>query len=237
MSLTGARVLIVGGTSGIGRAVGEAVAARGASPILVSRRHSSVERATSEIPGSEGRTCDLTDPDSVASLAQLGPIDHLVFTAGEPLSLVPLADLNRNTVEAFFATRFYGALDVVRTVAPQLKPGGSVTLTTGTASDRPGVGWILGTTVCGATDALTRALAIELAPIRVNAISPGVIRSPLWSGLDEDSREGFYQSIEDSLPLRRVGEVEDVALAYVYAMEQRHGTGSIIRVDGGTVLV
>ena len=160
-----------------------------------------------------------------------------MFTAGEPLALVPLEDLDRKTIEGFFATRFYGALEVVRQVSPMIGEGGSVTLTTGTASDRPGAGWILGATVCGAIDALTRALAVELAPLRVNAISPGVIRSPLWSALADGDREALYESVRDAVPLHRVGEVDDVALAYVYAMEQQHGTGSIIRVDGGTVLV
>jgi NAD(P)-dependent dehydrogenase (short-subunit alcohol dehydrogenase family) len=237
MVLTDARVLIIGGTSGIGLAVGSAVAAMGATPILVSRRPDSVAAAVAAVAGSEGRVCDLSDAASIAALTEAGPVDHLVFTAGEPLSLVPLADLGRATVEQFFATRFYGAIEAVRQLAPVIRPEGSITLTTGTAGDRPGAGWILGATVCGAIDALTRALAVELAPLRVNAVSPGVIRSPLWSGLADGDREGLYDSVRDALPLHRVGEVEDVALAYVYAMQQRHGTGSIIRVDGGTVLV
>lgn len=235
--LDGNRVLIVGGTSGIGLAVGEAVAARGATPILVSRKASSVEAALEKVPGSEGRACDLLAPSAVAGLIEVGPIDHLVFTAGEPLSLMALEDLERSVVEAFFATRFYGALEVVRHVAPVIRAGGSITLTTGTASDRPGSGWVLGATVCGAIDALTRALAVELAPLRVNAVSPGVIRSPLWSGIPDADRDAFYESVSSGLPLERVGEVSDVAHAYVYAMEQQHGTGAIIRVDGGTVLV
>lgn len=237
MHLAGSRVLIIGGTSGIGLAVGAAVAARGATPILVSRRAESVAAATAKVPGSEGRTCDLADPASLATLVEDGPIDHLVFTAGEPLGLVPLTDLARGTVERFFDTRFFGALAAVRQLAPAIRRGGSITLTSGTAGDRPGAGWILGATVCGAIDALTRALAVELAPLRVNAVSPGVVRSPLWSEMSDTDRDGFYESVRGSLLLKRIAEVEDVALAYVYAMEQRHGTGSIIRVDGGTVLV
>ncbi|KRC66111.1 short-chain dehydrogenase [Aeromicrobium sp. Root236] len=238
MNIAGTRVLIVGGTSGIGLAVARAVLERGATPIVVSRREHSVASALASLPGAEGGTCNLEDPDQVASLSHAyGPLDHLVFTAGEPLSLVPLADLSREIIQGFFATRFLGAIDVTRSVAPVLRAGGSITLTTGTASDRPGPGWLLGATVCGATDALTRTLALELAPLRVNAVSPGVIRSPLWSALDDDARQGFYDATSNALPVNRVGEVEDVALAYVYAMEQQHGTGTILRVDGGTVLV
>jgi NAD(P)-dependent dehydrogenase (short-subunit alcohol dehydrogenase family) len=238
VELSGARVLIVGGTSGIGLAVARAVLERGATPIVVSRRPASVRSALEELPGAEGGVCDLTDYSQVAALGNdFGPLDHLVFTAGEPLALVPLADLTRAAVQDFFGTRFYGAIDVIRAVAPVLRPGGSITLTTGTASDRPGPGWLLGATVCGATDALTRTLALELAPLRVNAVSPGVIRSPLWSSLNDHDRQEFFDSAGHALPLNRVGEVEDVARAYVYAMEQQHGTGTILRVDGGTVLV
>lgn len=238
MQLAGQRVLIVGGTSGIGLAVARAVLERGATPIVVSRKEASVRAAVESLPGSEGGVCDLTDYSQVSALASTyGPIDHLVFTAGEPLSLVPLADLTRDVIQDFFGTRLYGAIDVVRAVAPVMSPGGSITLTTGTAGDRPGAGWLLGATVCGATDALTRTLALELAPLRVNAVSPGVIRSPLWAGLDDAARQEFFDASAAALPLSRVGEAEDVALAYVYAMEQQHGTGAILRVDGGTVLV
>jgi NAD(P)-dependent dehydrogenase (short-subunit alcohol dehydrogenase family) len=117
-----------------------------------------------------------------------------------------------------------------------LRPGGSITLTSGTAGDRPGAGWALGASVCGAMSALTRALAVELAPVRVNAVAPGVVRSPLWSGMSEQDRAAMYNDVAAAVPLGRVAEVDDVALAYVYAMEQVHGTGIVITVDGGTVL-
>jgi NAD(P)-dependent dehydrogenase (short-subunit alcohol dehydrogenase family) len=238
MSISGSRVLVVGGTSGIGLAVATAVAERGATPIVASRRAASVETALAALPaGAEGATVDLTDEASVAALAQQhAPFDHVAFTAGEPLELVPLRDLTSDIVRSFFETRFLGAIAVVRAVAPLLRPGGSITLTSGTAGDRPGAGWALGASVCGAMSALTRALAVELAPVRVNAVAPGVVRSPLWSGMSEQDRAAMYDGVAAAVPLSRVAEVEDVALAYVYAMEQVHGTGIVITVDGGTVL-
>jgi NAD(P)-dependent dehydrogenase (short-subunit alcohol dehydrogenase family) len=238
MSISGSRVLVVGGTSGIGLAVATAVAERGATPIVASRRAASVETALAALPaGAEGATVDLTDEASVAALAQQhAPFDHVVFTAGEPLELVPLRDLTSDVVRAFFETRFLGAVAVVRAVAPVLRPGGSITLTSGTAGDRPGAGWALGASVCGAMNGLTRALAVELAPVRVNAVAPGVVRSPLWSGMSEQDRAAMYDDVAAAVPLGRVAEVEDAALAYVYAMEQVHGTGIVITVDGGTVL-
>ena len=238
MSLVNARVLIVGGTSGIGLAVAHAVAARGATPIVASRRQSSVDAALDKLPtGAVGAAVDVSDPGSIGSLIRGNePIDHLVYTAGEPLELIPLAELTSDVARRFFQTRYLGALAVVRSAAPLLHAGASITLTSGTAAERPGVGWALGASICGAMNALTKALAVELAPIRVNAVAPGVVRSPLWSGMPEADRESMYRDLARTLPLGRVGEVEDVALAYVYAMEQAHGTGTVVTVDGGTVL-
>jgi NAD(P)-dependent dehydrogenase (short-subunit alcohol dehydrogenase family) len=239
MTLERKRILVVGGTSGIGLAIASAVARRGATPIVVSRRQSSVDRALASLPtGTEGSTVDLGDQASIAALADaVGPVDHLAFTAGEPLELIPLADLTPDRVSCFFQTRYMGAVSVVRAFAPRIPKDGSITLTSGTAADRPGAGWALGASVCGAMNGLTRALAVELAPIRVNAVSPGVLRSPLWASLSETDREAMYAQAGAQLPVGRVGEVEDAALAYVYAMEQQHATGTILTVDGGTVLV
>jgi NAD(P)-dependent dehydrogenase (short-subunit alcohol dehydrogenase family) len=238
MDLTDTRVLIVGGTSGIGLATAKAVAARGATPIVVSRNSSSVESALEELGGTaEGTTVDLADADSVAALAaRVGAIDHLVYTAGEPLSLRYLADITPDIAQSFFATRYVGALTVLRAIVPSIRPGGSITLTSGSAGDRPGAGWALGASICGAINSLTRALAIELAPLRVNAIAPGVLRSPLWSGMTETEREAMYDSVGATLPLGRVGDVDDVAEAFVYAMTQSYGTGVVLPVDGGTVI-
>ncbi|HEY2176246.1 MAG TPA: SDR family oxidoreductase [Mycobacteriales bacterium] len=238
MSISGSRVLIVGGTSGIGLAVATAVVERGATPIVASRRPASVDTALAALPEkAEGATVDLTDEASVMALVQQhAPLDHVVYTAGEPLELVPLRDLTPDIVRSFFETRFLGAIAVVRAVAPLLRAGASITLTSGTAGDRPGAGWALGASVCGAMSALTRALAVELAPVRVNAVAPGVVRSPLWAGMSEQDRAAMYDDVAAATPLGRVAEVEDVALAYVYAMQQVHGTGIVITVDGGTVL-
>jgi NAD(P)-dependent dehydrogenase (short-subunit alcohol dehydrogenase family) len=238
MSISGSRVLIVGGTSGIGLAVATAVVERGATPIVASRRPASVDTALAALPEkAEGATVDLTDEASVVALVQQhAPLDHVVYTAGEPLELVPLRDLTPDIVRSFFETRFLGAIAVVRAVAPLLRAGASITLTSGTAGDRPGAGWALGASVCGAMSALTRALAVELAPVRVNAVAPGVVRSPLWAGMSEQDRAAMYDDVAAAIPLGRVAEVEDVALAYVYAMQQVHGTGIVITVDGGTVL-
>ena len=238
MNLKNARVLVIGGTSGIGLGVASAVAERGATPIVVSRRQSSVDRALAELPeGTRGATVDLTDQSALDRLAaDIGDIEHLVFTAGEPLELVGFTDLTADVIGRFFRTRYVGALSAVRAFAPRITAGGSITLTSGTAAERPGLG-VLPASVCGAMNALTKALAFELAPLRVNAVAPGVVRSPLWDVLSEKDRQAMYDQAAQQLPLGRVGEVGDAAQAYVYCMEQEFGTGIVLTVDGGTTLV
>ncbi|HET6733543.1 SDR family oxidoreductase [Mycobacterium sp.] len=238
MSLKNARVLVIGGTSGIGLGVADATAERGATPIVVSRRQSSVDRALARLPAqARGATVDLTDPASLDRLAEdIGGIEHLVFTAGESLELAPVADLTPDIVNQFFQTRFVGALSAVQVFAPRITAGGSITLTSGTAAEQPGFG-ALPVSLCGAMNALTKALAFELAPIRVNAVAPGVVRTPLWDAMSDADRRSMYDQAAQQLPLGRIGEVADAARAYLYCMEQEFGTGTVVTVDGGTILV
>jgi NAD(P)-dependent dehydrogenase (short-subunit alcohol dehydrogenase family) len=239
MNLTDQRVIVLGGTSGIGLATAALAAGQGAEVVVVSSNPDSVERALGSLPsGAQGQVADLTDAAAVSSLfARLGPFDHLAYTAGDPLALMPLDDLDLERARSFFTLRYFGALIAVTAAVPQLRPGGSVVLTTGTAGDRPDPGWAVPASICGAVNSLVRAMAVELAPIRVNAVSPGRIRSPLWSGMDEADREAMFAQIASTIPLGRAGEVEDAAEAYVYLMKQRFATGTIATVDGGSVLV
>ena len=110
-------------------------------------------------------------------------------------------------------------------------------MTTGAAGRRPRKGWTLAASICGAMEALTRALAVELAPIRVNAVCPGVVRTELWNDMTEPDRDALYRNIAQSLPVGRVGEPEDLAHAYLYLMREGYSTGQVIVVDGGAVLV
>jgi NAD(P)-dependent dehydrogenase (short-subunit alcohol dehydrogenase family) len=238
MDLHGQRVVVLGGTSGIGKAAAKAAAGRGAEVTVVSRRQASTEQALTDLPpGTHARTADLTDPGQTRRLFEdLGSIDHLVFTAGEPLALMKLHELDLDKAREFFSLRYFGALWAVHVAAPQLRPGGSITLTTGIAGHRPGPGWAVAASICGAIESLTRALAVELAPIRVNAVSPGVVRSPLWAPMSEASREELYRNTAASIPAGRVGEADDIAQAYLFFITQPFATGSVLTVDGGTVL-
>jgi len=153
MSMTGNRVLLVGGTSGLGLAVARAVAERGAQPIVASRRQASVDRAVSSLPaGAAGYTVDIASEDSLAQLVSTaGAVDHLVYTAGEALQLTHLADLTPEVIRRFWETRYIGAISVVRAVVipGALKEGGSIVLTGGNAGQRPAPGWALAASISG----------------------------------------------------------------------------------------
>jgi NAD(P)-dependent dehydrogenase (short-subunit alcohol dehydrogenase family) len=234
MDMNKQRVVVFGGTSGIGYATAKAAAGQGADVVVVSSSPDRVSAAARTLDVA-GEVVDLADPTAVDEFfTRLGDLDHLVYTAGEPLSLMPVATLDMDSARSFFGLRYFGALNAVRAAVPHLRAAGSITLTTGTAADRPLPGWSVASSICGAIDSLTRALAVELAPIRVNAVKPGVTRSPLWGS--GEAVEALYDETAKALPLGRVGEVTDVAAAYLYLICQPFTTGTVITVDGGALL-
>jgi NAD(P)-dependent dehydrogenase (short-subunit alcohol dehydrogenase family) len=239
MTINKARVVILGGTSGIGLATAQAAAAAGATVVVASSRQSSVDRALAVLPdGSEGTVLNVGDSAALrAFFDRVGPFDHLVYTAGENLSLVTLEDYDIDAARTFFDLRFFSAVEAAHFAVPHLNEGGSIVFMSGSAAIRPGAGWMLGAAVSAAAIAVTKALAIELAPIRVNAIAPGVVRSPLWESMSTDDQGAMYDGLAASLPLGRVAEVEDVAKSIVYALDQNYTTGTVTVIDGGSVLV
>jgi NAD(P)-dependent dehydrogenase (short-subunit alcohol dehydrogenase family) len=239
MSLTGKRVVIIGGTSGIGLATAHAAVDAGAEVVIASSRQSSIDAALGELSaGTTGHTLDVLDGAAVqAFFEKVGDFDHLAYTAGEPLSLLAVDGLDIDRARGFFEVRFFGALNAVSAAAQHIRPGGSITLTSGSARTRPGAGWSVASSLCGATTSLAGALAVELAPVRVNVVEPGIIRSPLWSGMSAEDQQAMYQQQAAVLPVGRVGEVDDVARAFLYSMTQSFVTGTSIPVDGGALLV
>jgi NAD(P)-dependent dehydrogenase (short-subunit alcohol dehydrogenase family) len=239
MTLSGKRIVLLGGTSGIGFATAEMAAREGAAIIVASSRRESVDRAVSRLPeGTEGDALDLSNEEQVqAFFDRIGAFDHLVFTAGETLRLEELSTISVEQARQFLDLRFWGAFMAAKYGSKQIRPGGSIVLSSGSAGRRPHKGWTVAASICGATEALTRALAVELAPIRVNAVCPGVVRSELWRSMSEEDREAMYQGIGQALLVGRVGEVHDLAQAYFYLMREGYSTGQVIVVDGGTTLV
>jgi NAD(P)-dependent dehydrogenase (short-subunit alcohol dehydrogenase family) len=233
------RIAILGGTSGLGLATAKAAAAEGAAVVVASATERRVESALAALPrNAEGHVVDLLDPGALTSFFdRIGALDHLVFTAGESLQLGAVAETPVEDARRALELRVWGAYDAVRFGAPRLRPGGSIVLTSGTAGPRPSAGWGVGALICSGMEGMARALALELAPVRVNVVRPGVIRTELWGSLGAEAVEGLYRETAGSLPVARVGEAEDAAAAYLFAMANPYATGSVISVDGGALLV
>jgi len=239
MTLKDKRVVVLGGSSGIGLAAAQAAADDGADVIIASSRQARIDQALAMLPpGVQGHVVDLADEDEVAALfKRLGAFDHLVFTAGEALQLGSLVSTDVEAARRFFGLRYWGAYTAAKYGSTHIRAGGSIVFTSGIAGQRPRPGWALGASICSAMEGLTRALAVELGPIRVNIVSPGVVRTPLWSSMTEAEREALYAETGKQLPVGHVGEAAEIAEAYLYLMRQTYATGQVLVVDGGAVLV
>jgi NAD(P)-dependent dehydrogenase (short-subunit alcohol dehydrogenase family) len=237
--LSNQRVVLLGGSSGIGLALAQQVVAQGATAIIASSNADRVRQAVATLNGkAEGHTLDLSKEQDIQSFFQnIGDFDHLVFTAGDTLQLNELVATDLNKARHAFELRYWSVLAAVKHASKHIREGGSIVLTTGIAGERPHKGWTLAASVCGAIVSLTRALAVELAPIRVNAVSPGVVRTNLWRNMQEHERQGMYESVGKTLLVRRVGEACEIAQAYLFLMQEGYSTGQTVVVDGGGVLV
>jgi NAD(P)-dependent dehydrogenase (short-subunit alcohol dehydrogenase family) len=239
MTLQDKRVVVLGGTAGIGLAVAQAAAAAGAQLVIASSSQARVARALGSLPAhTVGRALDLADERALRDFFDgVGAFDHLVFTAGERLRLTPLAATELGEARRRFDLRYWGALAAAQHAVPRLRAGGSIVFTGGSAAKRAPSGWSVAASICGAMEALTRALAVELAPIRVNLVAPGLVRTELWAELPDDDREALFRAYGQKLPVGRVGEPADVAQTYLSLMSNGYTSGQIVTVDGGGVLV
>ena len=236
MSLRDQRVVVIGGTSGIGLAVAKAALAEGAKVIVGSSSERKVGAAKDKVPGAEALAIDVKDEAKVeAFFSAVGPFDHLVFTAGDWASFGggPIATLDIAGAGAGFAVRFWGAITAIKHASKQIREGGSITVTNGMIAHKPRKGAAISTAMAGAVEHLTLALSVELAPTRVNCVCPGLVRTGIWNGIPEEQREERFKKMTERLPIKRICEPEECAEAYLYLMRGGYTTGQVLRVDGG----
>lgn len=229
------KVVILGGTSGFGLATARAAADAGAHVVIASRSQANVDKALAELPsGVTGATADVTDEASLNRFfSELHGLDHLVITAGDT---APAFNPTSRQARQAFEVRFWGLYLSTKAAAAHIRPGGSITLTNGIVAIRPWKGWALTSAVAGAIESLTRGLALDLAPIRVNAVCAGVVKTPLWSGMSDEDREFMYSDTAKKLPVGRIGQPQDIAETYLYLMQSEFTTGQIVVIDGGAVI-
>lgn len=237
MKLSGKKIAIIGGTSGIGLAVARAAIEEGAQAFVGSSNAAKVDAAKADVgEGISGTAIDVTDEASVAAFfEQAGAIDHLVYTAGDWGNRSPkiITDYKHSDFTDLLAVRFSGALLAIKHAVPRLNDGGSIVLTGGMVAHRPRKGAPLTTVMAGAVESLVQGLAVDLAPLRVNAVCPGAIATDVWG---EDAAEAF-RGFTDPLPISRLGQPEEVAEAYLYLMKGGYTTGTVAAVDGGKLLI
>ena len=233
------RIVVLGGSSGIGLAVAHQVVAGGARAIIASSNADRVKQAVATLDGkADGYTLDLSSERDIQTFFQkIGDFDHLAFTAGDTLQLNELVATDLTKARHAFELRYWAALAAVKYAIPHIHKDGSIVLTTGVAGRRPHKGWTVAASICGTIEALTRALAVELAPIRVNAVCPGVVRTDLWKNMQDQDREAMYENVGNHLLVGRVGEACEIARAYLFLMQEGYGTGQTVVLDGGAALV
>lgn len=236
MTLKERRVLVIGGSSGIGLATAVAAAEAGAMVTIASRSSERLQVAADAVGhGVATERLDITDYESVQhyfkhSLAW----DHVVV-AGSATKTGPVRSLNLQDARAAMDNKFWGAYHVAR--ACTINPGGSLTLISGVFSIRPNKDAVLQGAINAALEGLARGLALELAPVRVNAVSPSVTNTPLWNKLDDAARDRKFKDAAARFPAGRIAEPADIAGAILYAATNPYSTGATILIDGGDALV
>ncbi len=234
--LRGKRVVIIGGSGGFGLATAIAAAELGAHVIVASSNQARIDSALAKLP-KEARGI-VVDASSEAALKALfetvGEIDHLVYTAGDPTGHGGFVDTPAELAQQVFGVRFWGAYSAARFA--RIRAGGSITFTSATSGMRPNKGWTLAACICGAMEALTRSLAIELAPTRVNCVRAGAVDTELWDRLGYQ-RQGVLDALAQRTTVGRVGRPGDLGAAYLFLLRNGFASGSVVTVDGGALLV
>jgi NAD(P)-dependent dehydrogenase (short-subunit alcohol dehydrogenase family) len=235
-ALHGKSVIVVGRGGGIARAITLLARSEGAQ-VVVAGRDSAALAAGYDDDGIVAESVDVTDDASIAAFAdRVGPVDHVVSTVSAR-ARGKLADLDREKLRLSFDTKVIGPAMLAKYLAPKMKEGGSIVLFSGVNAFKVNVGYLGVAITNGAVDFLTRSLAVELAPIRVNAISPGVIDTGAWDSLGEGGKRDYFAHVSDTNPTGRIGTVDDVADAVLFALTNTFLTGVTLKVDGGEPLI
>ena len=249
--LVGKRVLLVGGTGGVGIAVAQALIESGACVILSSSRETKVKevctRLVENYPDAKDRvsgfSCELASPDVEANIEvlfkQVGEIDHIVYMAGDRLPMVPLEEVTLEKWQKCNQVRSIASILVVKVGISYMKKErhSSIVFTGGSISEKPiAGGWSMLSLLGAGINGMTRQLAFDLAPIRVNCVAAGIIETDLWQGMGEEGKKAFFANHEKHIPTGKVGQPEDVAEAFLYCLRDANTTGTVVHSNSGVFL-
>jgi NAD(P)-dependent dehydrogenase (short-subunit alcohol dehydrogenase family) len=236
------RVVVIGGGSGMGLEVARKALASGAEVVIAGRSLERLHAARTSL--GENRVeivpVDIGERPSVAALfARVDRFDHLVVTAAD-LPYGPVLELTESDLARAIRSKFLGPLFAAQESAARIRPGGSITFTSGIAAHRPMRGGSAAAAVNSGLEGLVRALAVELAPLRVNAVSPGWTDTSIWdgmAGMTLEKKTEAFTAMAARLPTARIGRAEDIAAAVIFLMGSEFSTGTVLEVDGGHRLV
>lgn len=233
MQLVGKHVVVMGGSQGIGFETARLATQAGATITIMGRSPERLEAARDRLGDVDTVTVDITDEAAVHhAFAPLERVDHVYIAAG---SFVGGKVLD-GSVEQFrpaLESRVWGSVYVIQAAASKIPPGGSITLTGGLSSDRPVVGAWATSVATAAAEQMARALALELSPIRVNAIAPGWTDTPMWDAILGDAKHGAFEDVATKIPTGRLASAEEVASSVIFLMSNAAITGEVIHIDGG----
>ncbi|QGG51740.1 SDR family oxidoreductase [Lysinibacillus pakistanensis] len=231
------KVVIIGGSSGIGLESAKQLIAQGAEVIIASRSKEKLQNAKEQLGvRATAYILDTTQEQQVQSFFEkIGQFDHLVVSAAETSGG---SFLQTDTVQArkLFENKFWGQYYAAKYGASKILPNGSIILFSGVVAYKSMVGSAILGAVNAAISNLGQTLALELAPIRVNIVSPGIIDTPSRSKMPEEARNNFYNTVENKLPVKRIGKAEDVAQSVLYLLQNSFVTGTVLHVEGGHIL-
>ncbi len=230
----GQRVVIIGGSSGIGLATAKAFAAAGAHVVVAARAGDKLLRAADEVGhGATALAIDTEDDAAIVAAFAGGPFDHVAITAAQTVT-GGVRGMSLEDAYKSMNSKFWGAYRVAR--AARITDTGSLTFISGGLAVRPSKASVLQGAINAALEGLARGLALELAPVRVNAVSPGVIETPLHDKMDPAARDAMFKATAARLPAGRIGHADDIANAILFVAASGFVTGATFRIDGGAAV-
>ncbi|UGT42266.1 SDR family oxidoreductase [Nocardia yamanashiensis] len=233
------RAVVVGGGSGMGQAIADALLAAGGEVTIVGRSQARLADAVREL--GDGKlsavAADVSDEAQVARLFEtVGEVDHVITTAAHVAGAYgPVREFDFDTGRGFLESKLIGSMLLAKHA--RIAAGGSLTFTSGIAAYRPAAGGAMVASVNAALEGLARALAIELAPNRVNVVSPGWVLTGVWDQMPWPDKDERHRAMAEKLPAGRLGRPEDIAAAVLSLVRNPFITGTVLHVDGGHRLV